>query len=152
MPKFDAGKWAEKEVQAWLEAKSAADAGFAWHRFPDARAARGALAAQPCDFLVSGATLGGGNRVVFLEVKETAQKSRLPKAKISQYGTLKKFYWTNAEVVVLVYMSEHQKWVMLQATQEIDDLFHYDECPASFDLSQLDTYETASEALESFFF
>lgn len=152
MPKkIDPGKWAEKEAQAWLEAKSAADAGFAWHRFPDARAARGALAAQPCDFLVSQA-IGAANRTIYLEVKETAQQRRLPKAKISQYGTLKKFYWTNADVLVLIYMSEHQQWVTLQATHEIDDLFYYDECPSSFDLSQLERFDTAAQALESFIF
>ena len=153
MPKFDAGKWAEKEVQAWLEAKSAADAGFAWHRFPDARAARGALAAQPCDFLVSMAMDdNGGHRTVFLEVKETAQKNRLPKAKISQYGTLKKFYWTNADVMVLVYMSEFKKWVVLQATPEYNDLFYFDECPPSFDLSHLDKWDTAADVLSTLLF
>lgn len=151
MPKFDAGKWAEKEAQDWLESCSQQDAGFAWHRFPDARAAMGRLSAQPSDFLVSVAAPRGSNRTVYLEAKETAQERRLPKAKIGQYGMLRKFFWTNAEVVVLVYMSAHKKWCYLQANQSIDDLFCYEDCPASFPLTDLPQFETAAEALADYF-
>lgn len=147
MKKFDPGKWAEDKVSEWLEECSKQDAGFAWHRFPDARAAQGRLAAQPSDFLVSVAVKGGGNRTVYLEAKETAQERRLPKAKIGQYGKLLKFYWTNAEVLVLVYMSSHQKWVYLTN----DDLFSYEDCPASFPLTNLPTFASAKEALEDYF-
>ena len=151
MNKFDPGKWAEDKVSEWLQECSLQDAGFAWHRFPDARAAQGRLAAQPADFLVSVAVEGGGNRTVYLEAKETAQERRLPKAKIGQYGMLRKFYWTNAEVLVLVYMSAYQKWCYLQANQLIDDLFCYEDCPASFPLTNLPQYDSAAEALEEYF-
>jgi hypothetical protein len=150
MKKFDAGKWAEKETASWLESRSQQDVGFAWHRFPDARAAMGRLSAQPSDFLVSLATTSG-NRTAYLEVKETAQERRLPKSKVGQYGLLRKFYWTKAEVMVLIYMSAKKKWCYLQADQYVDDLFHYEDCPASFPIADLPTYDTAAEALESFF-
>ena len=150
MPKFDAGKWAEKQAQLWLEAASARDSSLAFHRFPDARAARGALAAQPSDFLISKGTPGGFNRTIYLEVKETAQIRRLPKAKVGQYGMLKKFYWTNAEVLVAVYMSEYKNWVYLQANQDVDDLFYFDECPPSFDLAHLEHYPTINDILREY--
>ena len=147
MKKFDPGKWAEKEAADWLESRSQKDAGFAWHRFPDSKAARGLIAAQPSDFLVSVAVEDGLNRTVYLEVKETSNPTRLPKAKIGQYGMLQKFYWTNAHVLVLVYMSAHQRWVGLTG----DDLFCFEDCPASFLLTSLPQYDTAAEALEEYF-
>lgn len=147
MTKLDPGKQAEKDVAVWLETCSQQDAGFAWLRFPDARSAMGRVAAQPADYLVSVAVEDGLNRTVYLEVKETANPSRLPKAKIGQYGMLRKFYWTNAHVLVLVYMSAHQQWVYLTG----DDLFCFEDCPASFPLTNLPQYDTAAEALEEYF-
>lgn len=151
MAKLDPGKWAEREAQLWLEASSQQAHDFAWHRFPDAKSARGALAAQPSDFLVSLVDSVGFNRTVYLEVKETAQERRLPKAKISQYGMLKKFFWTRADVMVLVYMSAFKHWVYLEATQDNDELFCFDECPPSFLIDNRKTYPTAAAALEEFF-
>lgn len=147
MTKLDPGKQAEKDVAVWLETCSQQDAGFAWLRFPDARSAMGRVAAQPADYLVSVAVEDGLNRTVYLEVKETANPSRLPKAKIGQYGMLRKFYWTNAHVLVLVYMSAHQQWVYLTG----DDLFCFEDCPASFPLTNLPQYDTAAAALEEYF-
>jgi hypothetical protein len=145
------GKQAEKEVAIWLESCSQQDSGFAFHRFPDARAARGALAAQPSDFLVSLIDKIGFNRTVYLEVKETAQERRLPKAKISQYGSLMKFFWTRADVVVLIYMSQFKHWVFLEATQDNDELFDFPETPTSFLLTGKKTFATAAEALSEIF-
>ena len=151
MKALDPGKWAEKEAQTWLESCSKKAYDFAWHRFPDARSARGALAAQPCDFLVSLVDKVGFNRTVYLEVKETAEERRLPKAKIGQYGFLKKLHWTRADVMILVWMSKHKHWVYLEATQDNDDLFHFDECPPSFMLATQKTFPTAAAALQEFF-
>ncbi len=144
--KANMGKWAEKEAQSHLESCSRQSHDFAYHRFPDARAARGALAAQPSDFLVSFASRNG-NRTIYLEVKESQNPNRLSKAKIGQYGMLLKFHLTNAEVLVLVFMSTHNKWVYLTG----DDLFSYETCPASFPLTNLPTYASAAEALEEYF-
>ncbi len=147
MTKLDPGKQAEKDAAAWLEQCSKEDAGFAWHRLPDARSAMGRVAAQPSDFLVSVAVEDGLNRTVYLEVKETANPARLPKAKIGQYGMLQKFYWTNAHVLVLVYMSAHQKWVYMTGAQ----LFCFEDCPASFLLTRLRRFDTAADALQEYF-
>lgn len=143
MPKPNAGKWAEKEVQTWLNAASTQAHDFSWHRFPDAKAARGALAAQPADYLV----VERGN-VYLVEVKETAQTNRLPKAKVSQWSSLKKFYWAGAVVVVLVYMSAIDKWVWLN---EIDLGMTDEDCPSSFLLTNKPTFSTAAEALQEIF-
>ena len=43
----DRGKWAEGKIMKWLEGRSTFDMYFAYHRFSDARAARGALAGPP---------------------------------------------------------------------------------------------------------
>lgn len=120
------GKWAEKQVADWLTLRSNSDLGFAWMRFPDAKSARGALAAQPADFKV--ASKGAG--CWHLEVKETAQQLRLPKAKIRQYGLLKKWYLAGLPALVVVYLTEIDRWTYLDSV----DLFSHDECPASFKL------------------
>ncbi len=147
MKKLDPGKEAEKDAAEWLEARSLQAFDFAWHRFPDSRAARGLIGAQPSDFLVSVADGSYHNRTVYLEVKSTEMPTRLPKAKVSQYGMLRKFAWTNAEVLVLVHQPLLQRWVYLTN----DDLFSYEDCPASFPLTNLPTFASAKEALEDYF-
>lgn len=144
--KANMGKWAEKQVALVLEQCSNESIEFAWFRFSDARAARGLLAAQPADYLVS--FMGNyHNRTVFLEVKECADPRRLPKAKIGQWGMLYKFWLTGAHVLVLVFMSKVQKWVRLTG----DELFCYDECPPSFLLTNLQPYALAERALSDYF-
>lgn len=144
--KANMGKWAEKQVALFLEQCSKECSTFAWLRFADSRAARGLIAAQPADFLVSFAGKHI-NVTMYLEVKECANARRLPKAKIGQYGLLYKFWLTKAYVLVLVFMSATGKWVFLKG----GDLFCYDECPASFPLYDLKTYDTAAEALSDYF-
>lgn len=135
----DKGKDTEKAVQDYLEKRSLASTAFAWHRFPDARAARGALASQPCDFLV-----GVNGQTIFLEAKETEQKIRLPKNKISQYGTLLKWHWAGFRVLVVVHRSDLQDWTYL----DNDDLFGYDVCPPSFPFHASRTYPNELVLLE----
>lgn len=129
----DRGKWAENEAQEWLEEMSGKHKRFAFHRYPDARAARGALSPQPADYLVAyqwgGAyTNGGGKLTWHLEVKETAEKYRLPADKVSQYGKLKMFYWAGVRCSVLVYRSHHNDWTVFM---DYDILEHKD-MPPSF--------------------
>ena len=73
LPPEKVGKETEKIVEAlftkWNESSK-----FAWHRFPDARAARGRMAAQPADYLFFRAPYGG-----LLEVKATHHAYRLAK-------------------------------------------------------------------------
>lgn len=138
---LSAGKKVEKQVQTWLAAKSDSDLTFAWHRFPDAHAARGALAAQPADWLV--AYRGGW----LLEAKETAQVNRLPKDKVSQYGKLHLFHQAGFTIIVLVYQSKYNHWVYLTG----NDLFKEEACPASFLLSDKKKFSDAASALGEIF-
>lgn len=139
---MDKGKFAEKEVQKVFTVWTFKHFDFNAMRFPDAHAARGVLAAMPSDFLVvyRGVT-------TFIEVKSTEQATRLPKAKISQYGYLKSFHLAGAKVLVIVHQHLLSRWVMLTG----DDLFCYEDCPASFPLTNLPQYDTAAEALEEYF-
>lgn len=141
----DRGKWAEGQVEDWLKAHSSADARFAYHRFPDARSARGALSAQPSDFMVHWSK-DGRRDFCLLEVKETANKGRLPKSKIGQYGKLKLFDIAGATVVVVVYMSDSKEWTHLTA----GDLFDHETVPASFKLTNA-RYPTPKQLLETIF-
>jgi hypothetical protein len=139
--KGDAGKWAEKSVQDWLSIRSDADSRFAFHRFPDARSARGALAAQPSDNLV----IHRGT-VTFLEVKESAEKVRLPRSKVSQYGALMKMSWAGARVAVIVHRSTYKDWLVLK-----NEHLFFNETPTSFPFLNHPTYPTAAAALEELF-
>ena len=144
--KKDPGKATEAAVQVWLGTEAAADSAFAYHRYPDARAARGVLAAQPADFLVA-RKVCGVRLVWHLEVKETALDRRLPKAKLGQYGKLKMFWLAGIEPVVVIYRSSVKDWVYLSAAE----LFEHDECPASFPLSDLQSFPTLNDIMTEIF-
>lgn len=139
---FDPGQWAEKQAKDWMDSRSNAVSSFVYHRYPDAKAARGALAAQPADYLVS--TRG---HILHLEVKETKQLNRLPKAKVRQYGMLLKWWWGNVKPYLIVYRSEAKDWVWLGPEQ----LFCFDECPPSFDMTQRPKFSTAADVLSHLF-
>lgn len=142
---MDKGQWAQKETEKWLIEKSNANLRFAWHRYPDARAARGGMSMpQPADYLV-----GWRGIATNLEVKETAQKTRLPKAKIGQYGKLKLWNFAGFETALLIYRSFYNDWVVLEAS----DLFPPGDAPASFQIADplRKTYDTAAQALERMF-
>lgn len=142
----DKGKWAEKAVEEWLALQSASNVELAYHRFPDARAARGPLAAQPSDFLVA-----YRGRVILLEVKETVEKNRLPRSKISQYGKLQMFYWAGLNPAVLVFRSLYNDWVLFDQT----DLFTHGPAqatPTSFSFEGRTAWLTAAAALSDLFY
>jgi hypothetical protein len=79
------GKTLEKAVEKLLAELNSLNLEFAWHRYPDTRAARGMIKAQPCDYLLA------CGRAWHLEVKETHHDFRLPRDKLSQLPTLQKF-------------------------------------------------------------
>lgn len=141
--KGDLGKWAEGEVMSWLNERADLQYDFAFHRFPDARAARGALGKQPSDFLVAP---GWGKQSFLFEVKETAQKSRLPIKKIRQYGKMKMFHAAGMGAAVLVYASVHKGWAILGP----DELCFDGDAPLSFELPDV-FYPTHNEALNVLF-
>lgn len=142
MPKIEKGKLAEKEVQKVLDAFTSENYDFKAMRMPDSHSARNFLAAMPSDYLAvfKGVT-------TFIEVKSSEQPTRLPKAKVSQYGYLKAFHLAGANVIVIVHQPLLQRWVYLTN----DDLFSYEDCPASFPLTNLPTFASAKEALEEYF-
>ena len=142
MSNEDKGKIYEKIVSKELEGLSSRIQGFAWHRLPDAKASRNFISAQPSDMVViyKGVT-------TWLEIKSTMNPTRLPKAKVSQWGTLYKFHLAGANVVVLVYQSAHKHWVYLTN----GDLFSSEDCPASFVLTGRKSFSTAAEALQEIF-
>src|SRR5574343_989205 len=117
------GKWAEKEVQKALDSISASHFDLKAMRFPDAHAARGFLSAMPSDYL---AVFRGV--ITFIEVKSTEQPTRLPKAKISQYGYLKAFHLAGANVIVIIHQPLLSRWLYLTG----EDIFSYETCPPSF--------------------
>lgn len=138
----DKGKAAEKAVTDWLVPRSNSDLEFAWMRLPDARSARGAIAAQPSDFKVSRKS----HQCWHMEVKETVQVRRLSKSKIRQYGLLQKWWLAGVGALVVVHMTEIDTWTYLTG----HDLFQHDVCPASFLLSG-PRYATADELLSTLF-
>jgi hypothetical protein len=141
------GKQAEKDTQEWLEARSSSLFHFAYHRMPDAKAARGAIAAQPADFLV-GQTFADGRKVAYLlEVKETAELRRLPKDKVGQYGKLYMFNSAGFEVRVLINRTEFKDWVYLTAAE----LFPSLDAPKSFPFEGLKSFPTHAAALQEIF-
>lgn len=145
MKKFDPGKWAESEVEKWLDLRANKRLHFAYHRFPDARAARGALASQPCDFLAAEQYLDMdlGQHTWFIEVKETKNERRLPKTKFAQFGRLKVFHLAGVKVLCLVWCSELQRWTWL----DHNDLFFHEEVPASFPFKN-DFYDNVTEMMK----
>lgn len=130
------GKETEKLVESlfatWNEKQA-----FAWHRLPDARSARGALRAQPADYMYRHGPYSG-----FVELKALKHEYRLPADRLTQLPTLKKWTLAGAQNVVLVfhYMTGH--WRVLRPESLHTGV-------PSWDLSQHTTYNSAEEALLS---
>lgn len=141
----DKGKWAEEKVQKWLDEQSKVSAKFAFHRMPDARAARGALSPQPADWIVS-KHLTGGTFTTWLEAKETAESNRLPKAKIRQYGKLLMFHHAGMQARVIVFRSLYSDWVYFDNV----DLF-LDPSKSSFSFKDKQSFSTWDKALTEIF-
>lgn len=107
---------------------------FAWHRMPDARAAMGRLAAQPCDYLIF---RGCG---LLLEVKETKHEYRLAKDKVAQRATLEKFRLAGAATYVLIHHTTLDQWRII-STADLEGGV------PSWDLREYPLYDTAEDAL-----
>ena len=134
------GKAAEKEVDKVLrQLNNRSD--FAYWRLPDARAARGFLAAQPgdfCYFTVKDGSFCGG----IIEVKETEHEFRIAKDKISQLATLHKFEWAGANSIIVIHHSIEDVWRAFKPSDlEIG--------PPSWDLRCFPAHTTVSAALKS---
>lgn len=145
-PRGDLGKWAESEAGKWLQAQSDAQFDFAFHRLPDTRAARGMISAQPADFIVANGSAYGGR---YLEVKETANPTRLPRDKVPQLPLLQKFWWAGTRFDVVVYRSTYDDWVIFKPNELCPPGV---DAPKSFPFGDRPSYPTAAAALQKVFF
>lgn len=98
------GKRSEKIVHDVLR-RFNNDLNFCFARLADARAARGALAAAPADFLYFSRGHGG-----FLEVKSLAHDYRLPAKSVTQLATLKKMQLAGARSWVITHHTALNRW------------------------------------------
>ena len=130
------GKVAEKEVETLFKRLNCEHLKFAWHRYPDTRAARGFIAAQPADYLVS-----CKGEVFHLEVKETKHDYRLTSSAFPQLPTLKKFALAGLPFYVLVHHSTSGKWRCLPQA------FFDGDVPASWPLQSVTEHTSAEEAM-----
>ncbi|UCV26708.1 hypothetical protein [Ferribacterium limneticum] len=132
------GKLAEKKVDEVLKRFNEMYLGVAYHRYPDARSARGSLKAQPADYLVASAP-----KAYHLEVKEMAHDFRLPKDKIAQLPLLKKFKLAGIDFGVIILHTETKLWRYVPASHFAGPV------QPSWDCSEFPTYATAEEALRA---
>lgn len=88
----------EQLVESLLDQENTRRADFAWHRFPDSKAAGRVIAAQPSDYLVA-----NGKRTFLLEVKALSHAYRLPKDKVRQLATMHKFEAAGVRGVIVVH-------------------------------------------------
>ena len=116
---------------------------FTYHRMPDAKAARGALPAQPGDFLyASNDSTLVTPYVGFLEVKACKHPYRLAKDKISQLAKLNLFEMAGAKSYVLVNHYLQGYWRVVPTSWLADGA-------PSWDLSGCPMYSSPVEALHS---
>lgn len=132
----DRGKEAEGKVKKHLEDLNKKILPFLFEKLPDARAARGALKAVICDFLIQcrGITF-------YLEVKETQHPYRLSKDKVPQLTKLRKAELAGGVPMVLVWHSLQNKW-------RVAPISYFDgDTPASWDLRDLPLHASLDLAL-----
>lgn len=134
----DRGKDAEGKVSKYFEKLNGKILGFWAEKLPDARSAGGRLKAVLCDFLVC------CNGVPFaIEVKETEHDYRLQADKVAQLPRLRKARYSGMRCLILVYHSGIKKWRGVPLDY-LDGTI-----PTSWDLSELPTFNSAEEALNS---
>lgn len=107
---------------------------FAYHRLPDAKAARNALAAQPADFIVS------AGKGMYLEVKAIKHIYRVPKDKIRQLALLKKFELAGMPAAIIIHHYTEGIWRVVRPK---DLEFGV----SSWDISSAYGYTSVSEAV-----
>lgn len=136
LPPEKTGKETEKLVELQF-AKWNNESRFSWHRLPDAKAARGFLAAQPADYVWWRLPHGG-----YLEVKALHHDYRLPKDKVRQLPLLQKHSLAGARCFVLVHHYLLGYWRIVPASNLEIGL-------PSWDLSDYPLFPSAEAALNS---
>jgi len=140
------GKWAEGQVKKWMDARSKADARFAFNRYPDARA--GSLQTAPSDFEAS------NHGVHFkVEVKEVTipaeRKSRIvPEKNFSADKVARMVKWQLAgdQCWVIVCHRPMDEWRLVPL-----EVFATYPRPASWDVWDFTAYTSLSELMNRLF-
>ena len=132
------GKETERLVEQLLDEENTRRADFAWHRFPDSRAAGRVIEAQPSDYLVA-----NGKRTFLLEAKALSHAYQLPKDKVRQLATMHKFDAASAKGVIVVNHYLEGVWRCFRATDlELGR--------PSWDLRPFPTFPSAALALSAY--
>lgn len=140
--KAERGKAAERMVEDLLERWKGTHLRFFYERLPDARAARGYIKAQLCDYL-AWYRVDTERRSITLEVKQTEHDYRITKDHLDQLPRLRAVALAGAYGVVLVFHSTLNKWRAMPVS-------YFDgPIPASWDLRNVPTYDTAADALDT---
>lgn len=132
------GKETERLVEQLLDEENTRRADFAWHRFPDSRAAGRVIAAQPSDYLVA-----NGKKGLLLEAKALSHPYRLPKDKVRQLATMHKFDAAGVRGVIVVHHYLEGVWRCFRATDLELGL-------PSWDLRPFPTFPSAALALSAY--
>lgn len=132
------GKETERLVEQLLDEENTRRADFAWHRFPDSRAAGRVIAAQPSDYLVA-----NGKRTFLLEAKALSHAYLLPKDKVRQLATMHKFDAASTKGVIVVNHYLEGAWRCFRATDLELGL-------PSWDLRPFPTFPSAALALSAY--
>ena len=136
LPPERVGKETEKLVEDMF-VKMNSSQRFAYHRLPDAKAARGMLKAQPADF-----SYRNGNHAGYIEVKALKHPYRLPFDRLSQLPILKKWSLAGSDDIILIHHYMIGLW-RVALPQELSGNV------TSWDLSKHQGYDSAVDALQS---
>jgi hypothetical protein len=142
------GKWAEKQVRDWMSRRSETDAGFAFLRYPDARA--GSAQPAPSDF--EAGHRGTNFKIEVKEVKITTVSSRrLPAANFAadKVGRMRKWRLAGSQCWVIVcHLTEGRGGVREWRLVPADYFF---ERAASWDLSLFKAYPKVEDVMLQLF-
>lgn len=110
---------------------------FAWHRLPDAKAARGRVKAQPADYIWR-----HGKQAGYLEVKALKHPYRLPADRLTQLPTLNKWSLAGSNDLILAHHYMEGVWRIVRPGDLQAGV-------PSWDLRAFQTYDSAMDALFS---
>jgi hypothetical protein len=132
------GKNSERLVKNALDKFNEEIFDFAWHRYPDTRASRGMIAAQPCDFLL--ACAGAAHHLEVKEI-EDIREMRFPRKRLTQLPMLTKFAHAGISFGVLIHHPKRREWRFIG-----ESVFFANDAP-SIALTAYPAYPNAREAL-----
>lgn len=125
-------KIVEKLFKEWNLQQS-----FVWARLPDAKAARGRIAAQIADYIYRNGKYAGA-----IEVKALKHLFRLPSERVSQLPVLHKWSLAGSCDAILVFHYLRGTWRIMKSTELETGV-------PSWDLRCFDEYPSAESALKS---